>query len=119
MSPSFLILLAASVTVIDGDTLIIDGERVRLHGIDAPEIRRAQCPEEREKGLQARAFVQGVLSTNAAIELNAVQVKPDRYGRTIGTVSIAGEDLGEMLIDAGYAAEWDYDGGAEKPEWCR
>ena len=32
------LLLAAAVTVVDGDTLKIDGERIRLLGIEAPEI---------------------------------------------------------------------------------
>lgn len=42
----------AGVTIIDGDTIAIDGEHVRLTGFDTPETTHARCDAERE--LRAR-----------------------------------------------------------------
>ena len=35
-----------SVKVIDGDTIKINGENIRLHGIDAPEMKQKCNPEK-------------------------------------------------------------------------
>jgi endonuclease YncB( thermonuclease family) len=41
---------AAALRAIDGDTVEVDGETIRILNIDAPEIRHAQCDAERRLG---------------------------------------------------------------------
>ncbi len=86
--------------VADGDTITVlhngKGERIRLYGIDTPEKRQAF-------GKKAKQF------TSDMVYGKTVEVKPkdtDRYGRTVGMVSVNGESLNEALIKAGYA--WVY-----------
>jgi hypothetical protein len=43
------------ITVVDGDTVDRGWQRHRLVGFDAPEIRRAACEAERQRGLHAKA----------------------------------------------------------------
>ena len=88
------------VGVADGDTITVlhngKGERVRLYGIDTPEKRQAF-------GKKAKQF------TSSMVFGKTVKVETkdfDRYGRTVGLVSINGESLNETLIKAGYA--WVY-----------
>ena len=58
---------AELVSVIDGDTIAVRAHiwpghvvetRVRLDGVDTPEIRRPACEAEREAGREAAAFTQ-------------------------------------------------------------
>ncbi len=88
------------VGVADGDTITAlhngKGERIRLYGIDTPEKRQAF-------GKKAKQF------TSSMVYGKTVEVKPkdtDRYGRTVGMVSVTGESLNEALIKNGYA--WIY-----------
>jgi micrococcal nuclease len=65
----FVYRLKALAKVVDGDTLDLDldlgfslvlRQRVRLYGLDAPEIR-SKDPAEKAKGLESQAFVRSSL----------------------------------------------------------
>jgi micrococcal nuclease len=84
--------------VTDGDTLWIrpaDGPpvQVRIHGLDAPEICQAFGREARD-ALAAR-----VLHRKVRVAARA----QDAYQRTVGNVSLKGEDVGAWLVAHGYA----------------
>lgn len=103
--------IAATVTwVSDGDTLrarAADGTdlgRVRLLGIDAPELahdgRSAQC-----WGEQARVALGALTPVGAAITLvpDLGQADRDVYGRLLRYVEIGGADVSAQLLAAGAA----------------
>ena len=93
---------SGKIRVIDADTWAVAGEKVRLHGIDAPEMdqtcERANtvwaCGEWATR--QVRARYQGRTATCRAIE-------KDRYGRTVATCAVDGRDVGHDLVSGGLA----------------
>ena len=89
--------------VIDGDTLEIDGTRIRLHGIDAPETRQTcqrdeidwLCGQEASKAL--RDYVGGA-------DLRCERLDTDRYGRMVAKCFTPnGNDIGEWMVRNGWA----------------
>ena len=72
-----------SIIVIDGDTLIINGEKIRIQGIDTPEKGEA-CHDEATKYLRD-------LVENGTVHVTSRDGK-DRYGRTVASVSVSGAD---------------------------
>lgn len=95
------------VRVIDGDTLSVerDGaeERVRILGIDAPEVARDGRPGERCAD-EATALTEE-LTADAGVVLvtDQSQSETDRYGRTLAYVEAAGQDISGQLLSAGLA----------------
>lgn len=67
--------LASQVIVIDGDTLEIEGERIRLVGVDTPETWRPNCKAERAAGERATVFAKAVI--DAAEDVSG---RPARQG---------------------------------------
>ena len=102
--------------VTDGDTFrLASGERIRIAGIDAPEIQvgQAKCSREIERGKAATARACGLLQGRA---VDFVRVGRS-YNRTVARVSLAGRDLGDLLVAQGIARTWPpY---SAKPDWCR
>lgn len=103
---------AAGIHVIDGDTIAIGREHIRLVGIDAPETRQARCDGELRLGLEAKARLHelltqacGPLPTADAGRCVVIrrQRDKDRYGRTLARVLIDGRDVGATLIAEGLA----------------
>ncbi len=91
------------VWVADGDTLTLrcgirsDRSRrikVRLFGIDAPEL--AQEPWGRRARDRLKALAQGMVTLET--------MDRDSYGRIVGKVYKDGQDLGLILVREGYAA---------------
>lgn len=96
-------MLDGPVRVIDGDTLEISGERVRLFGIDAPEH------DQRCTDAAGRPWVCGTRATEALRDLvqgRAVRCsgeEQDRYGRLVARCTVAGRDLGAAMVRDGMA----------------
>jgi micrococcal nuclease len=111
---------AALVRVIDGDTIEVRAHlwlglelttRVRLAGIDAPELDGG-CPAERELAKAARAFL--TVTLPPAVTLR--DVRQDKYGgRVLARVlTMTGEDIGRLLVAHRLAASADSQRG-----WCQ
>jgi endonuclease YncB( thermonuclease family) len=88
--------------VIDGDTIEVAGERVRLHGIDAPETRQ-NCDAAGVGwtcGRNATAFLAAAL---AGREVTCKGNKHDRYGRLIAVCYVGSEDMNARMVRDGWA----------------
>ena len=89
--------------VIDGDSLRVKGVEVRLHGIDAPELRQT-CRDSRGRryacGRMARAHLQRLL---AGRMVTCRRVTTDRYGRMVAVCTANGEDIGRRMVRDGWA----------------
>lgn len=86
----------------DGDTLRCDGERVRLFGVDAPEVRRGAKPAE-PFAYEARDELIRLTRGRVACRF----VERDRYGRFVGRCwSSATPDVNAALIRSGLATEY-------------
>ena len=90
----------AGVRVIDGDTVDIDGTRIRILSIDTPETFRSRCENEYQLGLKAKDRLTELL-TNAEVSYTPDGV--DRFGRTLATVYAGDLDVGKKLLKEGLA----------------
>lgn len=98
---------AARVTcVVDGDTVWIAREKIRLLDIDAPEMR-GKCQAERALAIRARDRLAALLDGR---RVRIVPQGKDRYGRTLARIG----GVGEQLIREGLASRWPH-----RKDWCR
>jgi endonuclease YncB( thermonuclease family) len=93
---------SGTIRVIDADTLDVGGDRVRLYGIDAPEIgqpcvlagRTIDCGRWVSGLVKARFEGQRARCTTRDI---------DRYGRQVATCDVGGVDMGAVIVGEGWA----------------
>ncbi len=108
--------------VVDGDTFearvqlwpgLSVTTRVRLRGIDAPELK-ARCAEERDLALAARAALQAILDEGAVGIMN---VTLDKYGgRVLADASTnITSNVSSAMLGAGHARRYD---GGRRDGWC-
>ena len=98
--------------VVDGDTIQCAGQRVRLAGLDAPEMR-ARCKEERDLAMAATARLRVLLEGGVTLE----PAGQDRYGRILAVVRDSrGEDVADVLIRENLARA--YHGRGRREGWC-
>jgi endonuclease YncB( thermonuclease family) len=127
------------VSVIDGDTLEVRvhiwlgqdlNTRVRLAGIDAPELK-GKCDREKNLARRARAYLLARLDpadsgvgakagAGAGAGAGEIRLREVRYGKFAGRVlarveTLDGTDLGQDLIAAGLARPYD---GRRRASWC-
>ena len=98
--------LIGVASVIDGDTIEIHGQRIRLHGIDAPESRQL-CT--RPSGERWRCGQQASLALSDRIGRATVSCQPrdrDRYGRIVAVCFKGNEDLNRWMVANGWAVAY-------------
>jgi endonuclease YncB( thermonuclease family) len=106
-----------SAKVFDGDTLALaDGRRVRLLGINTPEIGHEGEPSEAYAG-EAKGLLAELAGPGTQLRLRLDKERFDRYGRLLAHVfGDAGGNVQARLLDTGYATtlvappnEWSMD----------
>jgi hypothetical protein len=97
--------------VVDGDTAWVTGEKIRISGIDAPEID-GKCTYERDLAQRAKSRLSELLS---AEPFSVSRSGTDRYGRSLATIYLRDKgDVGAVLVRDGLARVWT---GRRMP-WC-
>lgn len=99
--------------VVDGDTFWLNGEKVRLADINAPETQGAQCAEEAELGEAAKRRLAALLG-EGRFQLEGGARDRDRYGRLLRVVRRDGRSLGAVLVAEGLAEPW----RGRRSDWC-
>jgi endonuclease YncB( thermonuclease family) len=89
---------AAVQTVVDGDTIKLNGTAWRLWGIDAPEMK--QMCSGQALGLMAAGTMDNLIKGKT---ITCEDKGRDRYGRSIGLCRADGEDLGAAMVELGMA----------------
>lgn len=102
----------ADLHVIDGDSLRIRGEEIRLAGIDAPELAQTCTREGRSWGCghAARAALEREARRGAMV---CVGSRQDRYRRLLAVCKVDGREINAALVRAGLAFAY---GGYEREE---
>lgn len=115
-------VLAEVIEVVDGDTVLVAAHiwpdhqvvtRVRLVGIDAPEIK-SRCAKEQRLARRAQAHLQALLAGGDVVLRNI------RFGKYAGRVlasmeTHAGTDVGQALLKGGFARPYT---GGKRASWC-
>ena len=90
------------IKVTDGDTIKIDGEKIRFSGIDTPELKQT-CIKDRVKnscGIKAKQILIDKISNN---KVNCITEGKDQYKRTLAECFVNSESLSSYLVKSGYA----------------
>ena len=119
-------ILAVVTEVVDGDTVWVKARiwigqdvttKVRLAGIDAPEISRprAKCAAEIAKGEEARAYLQSLIGGR---EVSLHEVVPDKFGNRVDARIVLVEqrvkiDVSSRMVEKNLAVAW-----GEASPWC-
>jgi endonuclease YncB( thermonuclease family) len=83
--------------VVDGDTIWLQGVKIRIADIDAPETHEPRCASERELGNRATLRLQELLD-DGAVSLRPINRDEDRYGRKLRLVLVDGKSVGDILV---------------------
>ncbi len=93
--------IAGTASVIDGDTIDIHGERIRLDGYDTPESG-AMCGQVNVYQKAALALSDFIGSRTVTCDISG----KDRYGRKIGQCRAGTDRLAEHMVERGWGRDW-------------
>lgn len=100
--------------VVDGDTIWLRSEKIRIADIDTPEISRPRCASEEALGHRAKHRLQALLNEGPFQVVRSGSRDKDKYGRLLRVIERDGRSLGDILVSEGLARRWD----GRKRSWC-
>lgn len=98
-------VFAGPARVVDGDTLKLDGQRIRLQGMDAPELGQS-CQRDGKAwpcGTTARFALAEMVQRG---EVFCTASGQDAYGRALARCTVDGVDVAEELVRQGLAVAY-------------
>lgn len=120
---SFFILVACQtaeplpreqIRVIDGDTIAVAADRIRLVGYDTPEIFSPKCQHELQLGMIAKDRLKELIATAENLTISW-QPKLDKYGRKLASIFADGKDVADILVNEKLAHRYR---GGKRRSWC-
>jgi endonuclease YncB( thermonuclease family) len=94
--------IVGRATVIDGDTLEIRGQRVRLEGIDAPEARQS-CDQDGKRWPCGRRAAMVLARLIGSATVTCQPHGADRWQRVLATCRVGTTDLSAWMVRQGWA----------------
>jgi len=91
-----------TIKIVDGDTIHLNGEKIRFTGIDTPELKQT-CLKDGLKdpcGVTAKKILIEKISDN---KVECISEGKDQYKRTLAECFVNNESLSTYLIRSGYA----------------
>ncbi len=100
------ILVQGEARALDGDTLQVGDTRLRLHGIDAPELRQTCEGSDGEAWACGRRAASELAAALAGGDIHCISRERDRYQRFVATCWAGGRDVGQSLVSHGWAVAY-------------
>ena len=91
-----------TIKIVDGDTIHLNGEKIRFTGIDTPELKQS-CLKEGIKvfcGVTAKQILIDKIGNN---NVECISEGKDQYKRTLAECFVNNESLSSYLVKSGYA----------------
>ena len=91
-----------TIKIVDGDTIHLNGEKIRFTGIDTPELKQT-CLKEGAKdpcGVTAKQILIDKIGNN---NVECISEGKDQYKRTLAECFVNNESLSSYLVRSGYA----------------
>ncbi|WGF91056.1 thermonuclease family protein [Marinivivus vitaminiproducens] len=98
--------IEGTATASDGDSLRIGNNRVRILGIDAPELAQS-CGESDEPTACGRAARDHLARLIDGRVVSCIVEDRDRYDRLVAQCAADGRDLGDAMVEAGMAVDYE------------
>ena len=88
--------------VVDGDTIHLNGEKIRFSGIDTPELKQTCLKEgiQNPCGVTAKQILIGKIGNN---NVKCISEGKDQYKRILAECFVNNESLSSYLVRSGYA----------------
>ena len=95
-------LKSQTIKIVDGDTIHLNGEKIRFTGIDTPELKQT-CLKEGVKdpfGVTAKKILINKIGND---NVECIGEGKDQYKRTLAECFVNNESLSSYLVRSGYA----------------
>jgi micrococcal nuclease len=99
--------------VVDGDTIWLRGQKIRIADINTPEVGKPECPAESALGERATSRLVALLNAGG-FSIMPIDRDEDRFGRKLRIITRGGKSLGSILVAEGLAETWT----GSRRSWC-
>ena len=96
------ISFANNLKIVDGDTIVLNGEKIRFSGIDTPELKQT-CMNGDQKVFCGKLAKMLLVKKIGNKTPECIREGKDVYKRTLAECFINGESLSAFLVRSGYA----------------